>query len=115
MVIPISTATNTAGLPIKVGGGPDAIAITPDGKTAYVLDYYRNHVTPIRTATNTALPPITVAASHPTHIAITPDGKTAYVVSPGVAGTVTPIRTATNTALRAINVGSRPGAIAITP
>jgi DNA-binding beta-propeller fold protein YncE len=30
-------------------------------------------------------------------------------------GTVTPIRTATNTALHAINVGSRPGAIAISP
>ena len=35
-VTPIATATNTAGTPITVGSDPDAIAITPDGKTAYV-------------------------------------------------------------------------------
>src|ERR1022692_1342307 len=33
---PISTATNRAGKPIKVGIGPLAIALTPNGKTAYV-------------------------------------------------------------------------------
>src|SRR5450755_2103221 len=31
-VIPISTATNTAGPPITTGGASYAIAITPDGK-----------------------------------------------------------------------------------
>ena len=35
---PIATATNTAGAPITVGGAPRAIAITPNGKTAYVLN-----------------------------------------------------------------------------
>ena len=35
-VTPIRTATNTALKSIKVGVHPDAIAITPDGKTAYV-------------------------------------------------------------------------------
>ena len=34
---PITTATNTAGTQIKVGIDPDAIAITPNGKTAYVV------------------------------------------------------------------------------
>ena len=34
---PIATATNTAGKPIKVGAVPQAIAMTPDGKTAYVI------------------------------------------------------------------------------
>ena len=38
---PIATATNTAGPPITVGSGPDAIAITPDGKTAYVANAAR--------------------------------------------------------------------------
>ena len=51
---PIATATNTARKPIKVGGDPDAIAITPDGKTAYVANYDSGTVTPIATATNTA-------------------------------------------------------------
>jgi DNA-binding beta-propeller fold protein YncE len=57
----------------------------------------------------------TARTVNPVFIAITPDGKTAYVVSGGITGTVTPIRTATNTALHAINVGSRPGAISISP
>ena len=36
---PIGTATNTAGAPIPVGSGPSDIAITPDGKTAYILNF----------------------------------------------------------------------------
>ncbi len=114
-VIPIRTATDTALPPIKVGGIPDAIAFTPDGKTAYVLTTNGNAdsgtVTPIRTATNTTLPPIKVG--NPGDIAITPDGKTVYVASD--PDTVTPIRTATNTALPPIKVGHSPEFIAITP
>jgi DNA-binding beta-propeller fold protein YncE len=60
MVIPIRTATNTALAPIKVGESPVAIAITPDGQTAYVVNFGSGSlkpgiVTPIRTATNQAL------------------------------------------------------------
>ena len=68
---PIATATNTAGPPITVGSEPDAIAITPDGKTAYAANFGSGTVTPIATATNTAGPPITVG-SEPIAIAITP-------------------------------------------
>src|SRR5262249_56804877 len=93
-VTPTRTATNTALPPINAGDNPDAIAITPHGKTVYVANYvYRGGtVTPIRTATKTALPPIKTGRS-PAAIAITPDGKTAYVVNFD-SGTVTPIRTA---------------------
>ena len=72
-VVPIRTATNTALPPIKAGGNADFIAITPDGKTAYVANYVyqQGTVTPIRTATNTALPPIKVGVD-PGAIAITP-------------------------------------------
>jgi DNA-binding beta-propeller fold protein YncE len=35
-VTPITTASNTPGKPVKVGNEPWVIAITPDGKTAYV-------------------------------------------------------------------------------
>src|SRR6516162_2675815 len=58
-VTPIRTATNTALPPVKTGPGPVRIAITPDGKTAYVVNS-SGTVTPIRTATNTSLPPIKV-------------------------------------------------------
>jgi hyaluronoglucosaminidase len=37
-VSPISTATNKALTPITVGDGPQGIAITPDGKTVYVVN-----------------------------------------------------------------------------
>ena len=53
-VTPITTATNTAGPPIPTGIYPDAIAITPDGKTAYVANAVSDTVTAIATATNTA-------------------------------------------------------------
>jgi len=40
-------ATNTAGPAIKVGSGPWSIAITPNGKTAYVANHDDGTVTPI--------------------------------------------------------------------
>lgn len=121
-VTPIRTATSTALAPIRVPAGSFSMAITPDGRTIYVLDLGSSQaqegmVIPIRTATNTALAPIRLAdGAGP--ITITPDGRTAYVVAgsgPGRRGTVIPIRTATNQVLRAIAVGNLPSVIAITP
>jgi len=112
-VTPIATATNTPGPPIQVGSGPWAFAITPDGKTAYVINFYSHSVTPIATATNTPGPPIPVGQG-PRAIAITPDGRTAYVAS-WQSGTVTPIATAINTAGTPVEVGDGPYAIAVTP
>ncbi|HEY7429491.1 MAG TPA: hypothetical protein VH641_02035, partial [Streptosporangiaceae bacterium] len=104
---------------------PHAIAITPDGKTVYVVNTGTlpsapgDTVTPIRTATNTALPAITVG-TFPLDIAITPGGQTAYVTVDGLhptsdPGTVVPIRTATNTAGQPIAAGKGPSCIVITP
>jgi len=70
-VTPIRTASNTALKAITVGSLPFAIAITPDGKTAYVANQYSDTVTPIRTATNTALRAINVGGN-PVAITITP-------------------------------------------
>jgi hypothetical protein len=77
-VTPIATATDTAGAPITVGIAPSAIAITPDSKTAYVVDIDPHTVTPIATAINIPGSPTTVGLT-PRGITITPDGKTAYV------------------------------------
>ncbi len=49
---PINTATNKPAKAIKVGNEPWAIAITPDGTTAYVSNYLSGTVTPTSTATN---------------------------------------------------------------
>ena len=112
-VTPIATATSTPGAPIQVGSQPWAFAITPDGKTAYVINFNSHSVTPIATATNMPGPPIPVGRG-PRAIAITPDGTTAYVAS-WQGGTVTPIATATNTAGTPIEVGEGARAIVITP
>jgi DNA-binding beta-propeller fold protein YncE len=112
-VTPVSTATNTPGKPIRVGGFGQ-MAVTPDGKTVYVTT--GPTVTPISTATNTAGKPIHVSGGDTGGIAITPDGKTAYVTTD--TGTVTPIKTATNTPGTPIHVGGGPGSggqIVITP
>jgi len=71
-VTPISTATNTPLPAIPVGSAPEAIAITPNGETAYVgVGLSLSIVVPIDTATNTVLPAITVPGG-PRAIAITP-------------------------------------------
>src|SRR5262245_35458392 len=80
--------------PITVGSQPGSIAITPDGKTAYVANANSGTVTPIRTASNTALKLIKVG-HQPEYLAITPNGRTVYAVnytSDTGPGTVTPIR-----------------------
>lgn len=137
-VTPISTATNKAGKPVRLG--PTAVAawesgsaengqvmaITPSGKRLYVV-YNRlggtgiSYVVPIRTAASTALRRIHIARWL-NSIAITPDGTTAYVTrdrfsrhGSDIPGKVVPIDTATGTAGLGILVGLRPTVIAITP
>ena len=70
-VLPVTTATNTPGTAIQVGDGAGQIVITPDGKTAYVLNGQSDTVTPIATATNTAGTPIPVGEG-PSTIVIAP-------------------------------------------
>jgi DNA-binding beta-propeller fold protein YncE len=118
-VTPISTLTNTAGNPIATTS-PVAIAITPDGKTAYVVnnanDLQDGTVTPIDLATGATGAPI-AAGKDPVAIAITPNGATAYVVNGVGVNKVTPITIATNKAQTPISLpaGTNPDAIAITP
>ncbi len=77
-VLPISTATNTAGKLIHIGAAPvtswfspqSYIVFTRDGKTAYVAGLHS--VTPVSTATSTAGPPIPVGTGWVGGMAITP-------------------------------------------
>jgi YVTN family beta-propeller protein len=90
-----------------------AIAITPDGKSAYVVNYVPGTVTPIDLRTHEPGEEIPVG-DEPWAIAITPDGRTAYVAN-RTSGTVTAIDTETNAAGPDIPVGELPGPIAIAP
>ena len=115
-VTPLDTATNTTGTPIHLGGTPPSsygVAITPDGRTAYVSNEQDNDVKVIDTATNKVVATVPVGLA-PFDIAITPNGATAYVANES-DGTVTPIDTATNTAGTAITVAIAPEQLAVTP
>jgi len=115
-VTPILTASNTALAPISLpaikGGIAYDMAITPDGKTAYVVEGvggspYGNFVIPIDLATSTALAPVRILASGQLGgIVISPRGGTAYVLT---SRAVTPIDTATNQAGPAINLPKSAG------
>jgi DNA-binding beta-propeller fold protein YncE len=127
-VVPVDIRANTPGQPIKVGMSPQQIAITPDGKMAYVANYASGNVTPIQLAEGRAEPTI-AAGKVPARLVISPDGKTVYVLdsnpygalssgppfgaSPSGVGHVIPIRVATNSAEKPIKVGRFPVAIAI--
>jgi YVTN family beta-propeller protein len=56
----ITTATGAVSPPITVGTFPNQVAITPDGKRAYVTNTGDNTVSVITTATGAVSPPITV-------------------------------------------------------
>jgi YVTN family beta-propeller protein len=114
-VMAIRAATSKPERVIKVGVGafPDAIAITPNGKTAYVALLGDDEVLPIRTATNKPGKLIKVGSA-PTDLVVTPNGKTVYVAN-WASDTVTPISTATNKPGKAIKVDVSAGVIGITP
>jgi YVTN family beta-propeller protein len=108
---------------IPVGNGPAGIAITPDGRKAYVADFgYFNQpaytVTPILLRTNTPQRPIRVGRG-PLAVAITPDGAHAVVTLQGSASKpghqAVVIDLATRTVSAPVEVGAAPESVAITP
>jgi YVTN family beta-propeller protein len=67
---------------IKVGLNPNWVAITKDGRTAYVANKGSNSITPINVANNTAGTAIRVPGP-PIEMEISPNGNTAYVAIAG--------------------------------
>jgi YVTN family beta-propeller protein len=116
-ITPIDTDTNTAGTPFNFAPyEPGAIAITPNGQTAYVAPVASGsvaEVTPIQTDTNAVGTPIDTV-DPVSALAISPDGSTIYAVS-GSDNAVVPIDVATGTAGTPIPVGEDPSAVAFTP
>lgn len=96
----IDTLTNTVIDTITVGQSPWGIAITPDGKRAYVANT-SGTISVIDTRTNTVVNTIPDTDS-PFGVAITPDGTRAYVSNAN--GTVSVVDTSTNTIITNIPV-----------
>jgi YVTN family beta-propeller protein len=111
----INTATNKlVGGPVEAGDGPTSVAITPDGRYAYVTDVFGESVTVIETGLRRNVATIEEVGEEPFGIAITPDGKYAYVTARG-GNEVTVISTQTKKVVRSIPVGLEPTGVAISP
>jgi YVTN family beta-propeller protein len=113
----IETATNqVVGAPIPVVNGEQgsmAVAITPDGRRAYVANYDASGaVSVIDTATNRVIGAPIAVGPYPSAVAITPDGERAYVADGGGA---TVIDTAANRVVAQVPMVDGAFAIAITP
>jgi DNA-binding beta-propeller fold protein YncE len=108
---PVDLATGKIGKPLPSLADPIAIAISPDGRTAYAGTAHS--VVPIDVATNAVGSPIATPAGAQS-IAISPDGRTAYAAG---SGGITPISLRTCTADRVIATPrlGLSGPIAITP
>ena len=104
--------------PVRVGSYPDAVAIAPNGRFAYVTNFLSGTLTPVDLATGTALRSVRVG-NGPAGITLTPNGAMAYVTDAGTAAslgdTVTPVELPSGHVLKPIKVGGGPQGIAITP
>jgi YVTN family beta-propeller protein len=121
-VSPVDTGTQSAGSPVAVGSLPLGIAITPDARTAYVVNAgatgATGQITPLDLATSppSAEASIDIPNSPGNFIAISPDGRKAYMSDPR-DGRVFPIDLTTSPATpgTAIDVAGNPEGIAFSP
>ena len=109
----ISTATNTVTATIPVPNLPFGVAITPDGKFAYVTqsDFFGG-VSVIDTATHAVVATIPAETENPLFAAVSPDGAFVYV-SNFEDSSVWVISTATNAIVAKVPVGLRPAGIVV--
>ncbi|HTW09405.1 MAG TPA: YncE family protein [Acidimicrobiales bacterium] len=123
-LMPIAVPSNRVGTPIPLGvgeqpegQGPSSLAITQDGKWAYVTVFGDDSVVPVDLATRRAGRPIRLpSGSGPSAIAIGPSGRTAYVTDEGTSA-LTAVNLASGRPGAAISMGAReaPDAVAVAP
>ncbi|NOX55069.1 MAG: beta-propeller fold lactonase family protein [Planctomycetes bacterium] len=90
---------------------PLAIAVSPDGKTAYVSDQTARNLTVLDLTQNQKRMEIPLNGQ-PRRLALSPDGRTLYVAE-RLAGTVAAIDTASRQVKHRIRVGRWPIAVAV--
>lgn len=122
----VNLNTNSIIGTITVGLAPASLAITPDGKFVYVINYVDGNpgtgtITIIRTSDNKVVGPTIHGFSGPFAIAITPDGKFAYVTNFGsnnfspIGTTVSVVNLTTNEITATVDLAIQPAGVGITP
>jgi YVTN family beta-propeller protein len=114
-VIDVASNTVAAG-PVAVVCEPTAIAITPDGKLAYVASQLSDSISVIDTTTDAVSATITLPdAEGFAHLAVSPDGQRLYATVL-TGNSILVIDTVSNTVVDpAIDVGFNPAGIAVSP
>jgi YVTN family beta-propeller protein len=110
----INTATNTVVATVPVGNGPNSVAITPSGSTAYVANN-DGTVSVISTATNNVIATLPVGGGAPAQgVAVSPNGAIVYVGNTS-SNTISVINTATNTVVATVAAGTDPNGVVFSP
>ncbi len=105
----IATAVNAVTATVQAGPGPLGVAVSPDGRTAYIAeDGVPATVAVIDTGTGAITRTIPIGGNA-VAVAITPDGRAAYVTN-DASNTVSVLDTDTGAVTAAIPVGEYPGA-----
>ena len=93
----IDTRTNSRGATVPVGKLPGEITLTPDGKTAYVLNIWSNSVSMVSTGSGVAMSRTIKAGRYPIGIAMTPSGNRVFITrhQNSGPGSVLPVKAST--------------------
>jgi YVTN family beta-propeller protein len=116
--IPTAVPIPTIGKTIPAGQTPGFVAISPNGRLAYVANRAAGVVTVIDTAVDKVTATIPVQAGPPQYLAFAPDGKRVYVSifnDQKTINLVGVLDTTSNSIVSTIPVGTRPFALAVTP
>ncbi|HIB65807.1 MAG TPA: hypothetical protein EYO33_12030 [Phycisphaerales bacterium] len=97
----------------KVGSKPTGLAISNDGRTAYVVNSAAGNVTVVDTASMQPLGLLAVGVA-PQKCALTPDGKYLLVTNKG-SGSVSVIDALSNRVVNTVSVGQGPTDVKISP
>jgi S-layer protein (TIGR01567 family) len=111
-VTAVNTTTNKIIASIKVGDGPEGIAVHPDGTTVYVTNNFGRSVSVIDTTTNFVVTNVIVGA-FPRGVAVSQDGNYIYVANQE-DNTLSIINTVTFQQIK-VKVGIKPNGVAVDP
>ncbi|MEU7811105.1 Hsp70 family protein, partial [Pseudonocardia sp. NPDC049154] len=116
--IATSVPIPSLGATIPVGRTPGFIALSPNGRLAYIANRNAGVLTVMDTAGDKVVAVVPVEAGPPQYLAFAPDGTRAYVSifnDQRTINLVGVLDTSTNTITSTIPVGVRPFALAVSP
>jgi serine/threonine protein kinase, bacterial len=111
LAVDLTRGSVTARIP--VGKSPDGVALSPDERTAYVVNIDDDTISVIDLPARSTVATIGVG-DRPISVAVHPDGRTAFVTN-NESRSVSVIDTATRAVVAQLPVGNLPEAVAVAP